>query len=145
MAVTITYYDHFLERLGDGGIDIDNDTFNLALLDNTHVFNSADTVFADVSAEEIAAGNGYAANGEALTGVTWITTGNDVKMDANDVVWTAGPAAMATSRFAVLYDITADLLMALIDMDADKTPGNGDSLTIQWDAADGVFTVNNPA
>lgn len=142
MAVTFTYYDHFLEVLGDGTLDMDDDTFKLALLDNTHVFDATDTVFSDVSGDEIAAGNGYTAGGETLTAVTYVQTSGTVKFDANDVVFTASGGPIATSRFAVLYDTTAtNALLGLIDMDADKTPGDGDTLTIQWDAGNGLFTI----
>ena len=141
MAVTFTYYDHFLEILGDGTLDMDNDTFKLALLDNTHVFVATNTVFADVSGDEIAAGFGYTAGGETLTAVTYVQTAAIVKFDANDVLWTASGGPLATSRFALLYDTTADALLGLIDMDGDKTPGDGDSLTVQWDPTNGVFTI----
>ena len=142
MAVTFTYYDHFLEILGDGTLDMDSDTFKLALLDNTHVFDATDTIFADVSGDEIAAGNGYTAGGETLTAVTYVQTAAVVKFDANDVIWTASTGPIATSRFAVLYDTTAaSALLGLIDMDGDKTPGDGDSLTVQWDPTNGIFTI----
>lgn len=143
MAVTFVYYDHFLEILGDGTLDMDNDSFKLALLDNTHVFSATDTQFSDVSADEIAAGNGYTAGGDTLTTVTYAQTAGVVKFDADDVVFTASGGPLATSRFAVLYDDTtvSDLLLGLIDMDGDKTPGDGDSLTIQWDGGNGLFTI----
>lgn len=143
MAVTFTYYDHFLEVLGDGNMDMDNDSFKLALLNNTHIFNAANTIFTDVSGDEIAAGNGYTAGGEVLTAVTYSVTGSIVKFDANDVIFTASGGPIATSRFAALYNDTSatDLLLGLIDLDADKTPGDGDTLTIQWDAGDGMFRI----
>ena len=89
MAVTLTFYDHFLESIGDGALDMDNDTFKLALLDNTHVFDATDTVFADVSADEIAAGNGYTAGGNTLTTVTYAQTAGVVKFDSDDIIFTA--------------------------------------------------------
>lgn len=142
MAVTLTFYDHFLESLGDGTLDMDTDTFKLALLDNTHIFNAANTVFADVSGDEIAAGNGYVAGGNTLTTVTYAQTAGVVKFDSDDIIFTASGGPIATSRFCALYDTTAaNSLLALIDMDADKTPGDGDTLTIQIDAGNGVFTI----
>lgn len=142
MAVTFTYYDHFLEVLGDGTLDMDTDSFKLALLDNTHIFNAVNTIFADVSADEIAAGNGYIAGGNVLTSVTYVQTAGVVKFDSDDVIFTASGGPIATSRFAVLYDTTAaNALLGLIDMDADKTPGDGDTLTIQFDAGNGLFTI----
>ena len=137
---SITDYDHLTEILSDGTIDMDNDTFNVALLTNAHVFNAADTIFADVSGDEIAAGNGYTAAGQALTTVTWAQVGGTVKFDADDTIWTASGGPIATSRYAVIYSLTADRLMFFIDMDSDKSPGDGDSLTLQWDPANGIFT-----
>ena len=145
MVATITFYDQFLQSLGDGTMDMNTDTFNLALLTNAHVFSAADTVFADVSADEIAAGNGYVAGGQALTGVTYVQTAGVVKFDANDIIWTATGGPIATSRFAVLYDTNSvgsvNALLALIDMGADQVLGIGDALTVRPDLANGLFTI----
>jgi len=146
MAVTFNYYNVFLRDLGNGTHDMDTHTFKLALLDNTYVYSAAHAVFADVSAKEIAAGNGYTAGGISLTGVTYGLTGATVKFDADDVIWTAGPAAMATSKFAVLYNFTQATplkpLLGVVDMDGNKTPVAGDSLTVQWDVANGLFQIS---
>jgi hypothetical protein len=145
MAVTSVFYNVFLRDLGNGTHDMDTHTFKAMLLQNTYVFNAAHSVLADVSAFEIAAGNGYTAGGETLLGVTYVLTGAVVKFDANDVIWTAGPAAMATSKFVVIYNdsVVAPLkpLLGVVDMDGNKTPAAGDSLTIQWDAANGIFRI----
>lgn len=143
MAVTIQFYDHFLEIMGDGTLDMDGDSFKLALMTSSHSFTSTHTQWTDVSANEIAAGNGYTATGQTLTTVTWAQTSGTVKLDADDVPWTASGGAIATTRHGILYDDTHanDLLIASMDWDADKTPNDGDILTIKWDASNGIFTI----
>ncbi|MBI1181084.1 MAG: hypothetical protein GC201_11035 [Alphaproteobacteria bacterium] len=59
MAVTISIYDSFKEYIGDGTIDLDGDSFKVMLLNNSASFAAGNSVLADVSANQIAAGSGY--------------------------------------------------------------------------------------
>jgi len=60
------------------------------------------------NANEIAAGNGYTKKGKALTIDSSAQAAGVYKLIIDpDIVWTAGPAAMAEFRYVVLYNDTA--------------------------------------
>jgi hypothetical protein len=98
--VMYQYYEAGLHR-NQGVINLATDTIRLALVASTYTPDlDVDTVWADVSANEVATGDGYTTGGTALTGQTltrasWLTT-----FDANDVTFTA---LTKTFRYGVLY------------------------------------------
>lgn len=65
--------------------------------------NSTNEVWADVSANEIAAGNGYTAGGGALTGVSLTQTSGTVKFTSSAFVWTASGGSIPAWRRGVVY------------------------------------------
>lgn len=64
---------------------------------------STDEVWADVSANEIAAANGYSAGGGTLTGISLAQTSGTVKFTSSAFVWTASGGSIAAWRRAVVY------------------------------------------
>lgn len=105
-------FNCFVEDLAEGIHDLDTHTLRL-LLTNTAP-NAADIIVDTVdspcnveatsNAAEIAAGNGYTKKGEAITITSSSQAAGTYKLIGDDVVWTAGPAAMATFRYVVLYN-----------------------------------------
>lgn len=78
--------------------------FKLALVSSAWTpNNSTNEVWADVSANEIAAGNGYTAGGGALTGVALTQTGGTVKFTSSAFVWTASGTGIPAWRRGVVY------------------------------------------
>lgn len=65
--------------------------------------NSTDEVWADVSANEITAANGYSAGGIALSSVTLALSGGSVKFTSAAAVWTASGGNIAAWRRGVVY------------------------------------------
>jgi len=146
-AGAFTFYNQFAELVADGTIDLDNDTFKLALLTSSYTPNAAsDTTFSVIDANEHAAENGYSAGGEALTSVTWGQSSGVGTFDAADVEWTASGGSI-TARYAVLHDSTVggagDLIgyFLLDSTPADVTATDGNTLTVQWHG-DGIFTLD---
>ena len=76
----------------DGTIDYDTDTIKAALVTSSYIFDAADTVWADVSANEVATGSGYTTGGVTVTGSVSSTA-----IDVTDPAWTA-----LTKTFAYL-------------------------------------------
>ncbi len=115
-----TLYNQFVEFMGDNTIDMDGDTFKAALIKNTHTPDAADTDFADISGDELAAGSGYTAGGEDLTSVTWSESGGVVTFDADDVLWAS--ITFTGIRYLAIYSDTAgnDELVCLLDFGEDK-------------------------
>jgi len=132
-------YNSFKEYLGDGTIDMDNDSFKIILLSASHTPDATNTQYTNVSGNELANGNGYTTGGNTLANVVWARTAGTVKFDADDPVWNA---ATFDARYAVIYDDTAanDLLVCLIDFGGTKSVSNG-TFTINFHA-DGIFTLS---
>jgi len=147
MAVSINRYDKFPEYFGDGTIDLDTDTFDIILMNSTHVFTATNTIKANISANEIPTGNGYTQGAETLASVTWVESSGVLTWDAADASWTASGGAIPTSgdcTDAVIYDETAtaavDALCYSIDFGQAESAGNGTDFNITFNAS-GIFTL----
>lgn len=134
-------YDSFLEFMGDNTIDMDGDTFKMALF--TSASNAATLTNTELGnlTNEVANGSGYLTGGNTLAGVTWSQTGGTVTFDCNDSVWTADGGSIV-ARYAVIYSDTSitDKLVAFSLLGpSDVTATDGNTLTIQINAS-GIFT-----
>jgi len=119
-------------------IDFANDTFKVILMKTGFVFDR-DTHhgYADISANELANGNGYTTGGYTLTGVT--VTENDTtdktEVTWNNPSWTASGGSIGPSPGACLFDDTpttpqADPVVGYIDFGEDQTEPSGGVFTI---------------
>lgn len=139
MAVTAFLYGSFFSKLANKLIDLDSDTFKVALATSSYTPDQ-DThdEFADITNE--VSGTGYTAGGETLTTPAFTYTGatNVFKWDADDVSWAA---STITARYAIIYDDTpaGDPLVGYVDFGEDVTSTNG-TFSITW-AAGGIFTI----
>ena len=123
-------YRTFKEYVADNTIDLDTHTFKVALMDNTHTFTSTNSLWANVSGNEIS-GTGYTAGGKTLASVTWASTGGDtIQWDAADSSWTS---ATFTAYHAVIYGSTSNALVCSFNFGGAQTVSNG-TFTIQWNA-----------
>lgn len=80
--------------------------FKLALVTSAWTPDNSDTgneLWGDVSANEIAAGNGYSAGGIALTGVALSQAGGAVKFTSSAAQWTATGGNIPAWRRGVIY------------------------------------------
>ncbi|MEL7638213.1 MAG: hypothetical protein AAGU21_01095 [Solidesulfovibrio sp.] len=133
-------YDSFLTNIANGVFDMDGDTFKVALLGSGYTPNAGHSVFANVSASEVA-GTGYTAGGKELLNRTWSFRDGKGRLEADDPVWTG---ATFIARYAVLYaaKIVAGIvnpLVGLIDFGVDKTVSEGD-FTVLLNSA-GIVTL----
>ena len=119
-------YNKAREYIGDGTIDLDDDTLKCMLLADTYTPLATHSVKADIVAHELAAANGYNTGGATLANVTWADTAGITKLDADDPVWTT---ASFIARYAAVYSDTpvspADPLIVLLDFLANKTGQGG--------------------
>ena len=144
-AATITFYNNFREDIADGSIDLDNDTFKVALLASGYTPNVETHVAYSDLTNELATANGYTQDDKALEGVEWTRSTTSVKFDADDVVWTASGGSIV-ARYAVIYSDTGEELVAYVLLDsapADVTATDGNTLTVAWHA-NGIFTLTTP-
>ncbi len=129
-------YPHFKQRLADGAIDLDNDTFRYCLLKDTYVYNKLDRLWSNIAASEITA-TAYVASGTVLT-CTWLRSGGTVTFNATDPSWAA---MTGTARSGVIYDVTAasQPLVCYQDFGANKSVSAG-TFTVIFNVA-GIFTL----
>lgn len=136
-------YNSFKRDIMNGSIDLDTDTIKLALVTSTYTPDQdAHDNFDDIT-NEVAAGGGYTAGGEALANkaVTVDNTDNEGVFDADDVTWAA---STITARGGVLYKSTGvastSKLICYLDFGSDKSSSSG-NFTVSW-AAEGILNLN---
>jgi len=86
--------------------DLPGATVKIALVTSTYTpdaSNTGDSLWADVSAQEIAGGNGYTMGGQALVFDAVAAVTNGFNYDSADPAWTASGGAIPAWRYAVMY------------------------------------------
>jgi hypothetical protein len=105
--------------------------------------SAANAVKADIT--EIAAGNGYSAGGTQATLASDGQSGGVYKLVLNPVTWTASGGAIATFRYAVLYNDTPTSplkpLIGWYDYGAAVNVTSGNSFTVDFDLTAGALTL----
>lgn len=147
MAVTLSLFNKTLEYMGDGTIDIDNDTLKVALL-NDYTFDGDHINFSsEVSLDEISAGSGYDAGGASLVNVGWAYDAGDgyTKLTADDVNFTATADSIGPVDGAVVYSETADKVLYYIDFGQSYTMDLADELLLDLDALNGMIRLGAAA
>lgn len=149
MAVTVTVYNNYKQKLlsGANAVDWDADTIKVALLTSSYTPDYDAHNFYDDLTNELATSGNYTAGGATLAGVTTgIDTGSDFGYaDATDLTWTALTPS-APFRYAARYKDTGtpgtSPLIDLIDFGGNIDPGGLD-FTLQWAApgSGGVLKV----
>ncbi len=138
MAITQAHSYQFLLELVRGEHDLEDDTLKIALMDTTFAFDpETDATWSDVSSSEITAGNGYTSGGEELTTVSASISVTDdrVRIDADNVTWTASGGAIASTGSAIIYNTTHanDTIVKCIDFDADYATADTRLFQISFD------------
>lgn len=140
-------YNKFPEYLGDGTIDMDDDTFKVQLHTSTHTPALSDALLSDLD-NEVANGNGYTTGGYTIVSPTWVESSGTVTFDSADPAWTASGGSI-TARYAMIYDDTPGspaenplVAYSLLDNSpADVSVTDGNTLTIQINAS-GILTLS---
>lgn len=137
MATTAKQFAKFQKSLMNKEIDLDSDIIKVALFTAAHAPDQAVDQYYDAAngMTEVAAGNGYAAGGVALSGLSIATAALITTFDAADPSWAVTGAGF-TYRYAVIYDATPSSnkpLICYIDFGADVVAAAG-THTITLDA-----------
>ena len=139
-------HDAFKERMADGTLDLDNDTFKVGLfLSTSNAATTSVNNFASLTNEHGTTNTGYTAGGNTLSGVTWAQTSGTATFDSDNTSWTAGTAGLSP-RFAVLYDDTDASKTVVAHSLLDNTPADvsvasGNVLNVNMNAS-GIFTLS---
>jgi hypothetical protein len=130
----------FTKDLVEGKHNFASNTFKI-MLTNTAP-SATNAVKADIT--EISAGSGYTAGGTTTT-ITSSTTSGVAKVTGTDVVFTAAGGSIGPLRYAVLYNDTqtspAKPLVAWWDYGSSITLNDTETLTVDFDNTNGIFTV----
>lgn len=146
MAASISKYQTLSQYIANGTIDLDTDTFKVALFASTsNAATLTNSVFASLT-NELATANGYTAGGITLSGVTYNTSAGTATFTASNPVWTASGGSIV-ARFAVIYKsgtanaiVNPVMFVILLDTTpADVTTTTGNTLTLNFGS--GIFTV----
>ena len=127
--------NHLKYLLATGAIDFANDAFQIILMDSGFTFDvDNDALYADVSAQELANGNGYTTGGEtlALDAVTEDDANNRCSVTWDPVSWTAGGGPIGPSPGAIIYDdtVAGDPIVGFIDFNTEYTQADGGTATL---------------
>lgn len=133
---TFNKFNSFVEAVAEKVHNLGSDTLTVALTAAANAPASTNTQLSNLT--QIAYTN---LSSRALAGVTSSQTSGTYTLDANDLVLTAS-GAVATFRYVVIYNDTAtnDELVCWFDHGSDVTLANGETYTIQFDAA-GILTI----
>lgn len=141
MAVTVTYSDQYLKGNAQGAYDLDSDTLKVCLMDASFSFNATShSTYADISANELASGNGYTTGGNTITSVSASTvstasTPHTLKVTAANSVWTASGGAIPSTTAAVIYDTTvSNQIIQCIDFGATYATPDGKAFQLNFSA-----------
>jgi len=142
MAVTVSFFNKFIEHVGKANINLLSDTFKIKLVNN-YTFDATDENLADIGSVEISNGNGYTTGGASLSNITWAFNTSYTKWDADDVTWTASGGTIGVADGAILYDDTAsgDKLVCYIDFGQDESAGDGTDFKITFNS-NGIFRIS---
>lgn len=138
MAITVKWYGQGLLRILQQQTNTDLEVADLFLALVTDAYTpdlDAHDFWNDVSASELANGNGYTTNGFDVTGATlsYDATSDQVRLDIGDPSWTF--TAAKTWRYGVLYERSSGAdssrqLFALLSWDSNQTVSTAYTLTI---------------
>ena len=145
---TVTLFNDFLKDLGAGVHDMVNDTFKVAMIDNTTAPTAEDTdpEWADYSGNEVSGGTSYVSGGEAITTQTWTQTGGTTSLAGDDVGWTIDASGPTDCYWAIVYNDSATNKEGVGYVDLDGAVSlQADDIDIEWTGGKVLNLVANAA
>lgn len=136
-----TKFNAFTEWLAEKNIDLQNDSLKVFLTNTAPI--ATNSIYSDISANDLSTANGYTAGGGAATVSSSAQSSGTYKLVLADVVFSA-TGAVGPFRYAVLYDSTPASNKTLIgwwDYGSSITLANGESFTVDYDPSTGVLTI----
>ena len=140
--VSFNKFNAFAAYMPNGSVNIGSDTVKVMLTNTIPV--STNSVYGDISANELGNGNGYTTGGATATLTSSTQSSGTYKYIASmaSPTWTA-TGAMGPFRYAVMYDSSAatKALIGWWDYGSPLTLANTNTFTINLDAVNGVFQL----
>jgi hypothetical protein len=136
---TFNKFQPFVENIAEKVFNLGSDSLKVMLTNTVPVnTNGQKSQLTDISA-----GNGYTAGGTAATISSSAQASGTYKLVLADVTFTASGGSIGPFRYAVLYDDTATNkeLIGWWDYGSAVTLATGESITVDFDATNGVLTL----
>lgn len=136
---TFNKFNSFVEALAEKVHNLGSDTLKWALTNSAPV--ATNTVLANIT--QITGANGYTTGGAAAPITSSAQTSGTYKLVLGDTTFTATGGAIASFRYAVLYNDTAtnDELIGWYDYGSSISPASGESFTVDCDPTTGLLTL----
>ncbi len=133
---TFTKFNSFVEAVAEKVHNLGSDTLKVALTNsapsagNTQLSNITEISYTNLSSR-------------TLTASASSQTSGTYKLVINDLVLTASGGSVGPFRYVVIYNDTAtnDELIAYYDYGSSITLADGDTLTIDFDATNGLLQI----
>ncbi len=136
MAIISTLSNHYKKQLADGEIDFSSNVYKIILMNTSFAFDKdAHATLADVTASQLATGNGYTQDNKTLANVavTEDDTNDKAVITWDNITWTASGGSIGGTGAACIYDDTTsdDTIIGCVDFDTDFTIADGVSFQLQ--------------
>lgn len=102
---TFNKFNLFVDNLAKGVLDLNSDTIKVMLTNTAPVATNA--LYADISGNELANGNGYTTGGATVTGTGVSNATGTESMAAAPTTFTSATGTMGPFRYVVYYDSSA--------------------------------------
>lgn len=138
---TFNKFNAFAAAMPNGGVNLSSDALKLMLSNTVPV--ATNSIYSDISANELANGNGYTTGGAAVTVSSSTQTSGTYKLVCTAVTFTA-TGSMGPFEYTVLYDSTPASNKYLIgwwSYGSALTLNSGDTFTWTPDPTNGVFQL----
>jgi len=131
-------FNSFVEAVAEKVHNLGSDTLTVALTAAANAPTATDTQLSDLT--EISYTN---CSSRAITTSTSSQTSGTYKLVLTDLVLTASGGNVGPFRYVVIYNDTAtnDELIGYYDYGSEITLADGETLTIDFDASNGVLTI----
>lgn len=138
---TFNRFNVFTTDLTNGKHDFSSATYKVMLTNTAPI--ATNSVYGDISANELANGAGYTTGGTTTT-ISKSNSSGVEKLVASDVVFTAS-GSMGPFRYAVVYNTTQTTpnkpMVGWYDYGSSVTLASGETFTIDFDGSAGFVTV----
>ena len=140
-AGTFTFYTNFMEKIGNGAINLETDTLCLALVASAYTPDGLHSAYAS-QVEANVVSSSTSAKLHVLSNVNWTISGSaTVKLDCDDFVTTAAQAMKA--KYAVIFTQSALELVTYVDLETGAATGvEATQITVQMPAG-GIGSMQN--
>jgi hypothetical protein len=127
---TFQKFNLFVDDLVKKVLNLGTDTIKVMLTNTAPI--ATNHLYSDISANELANGNGYTTGGSTVTGVALTNTAGEEIMSANATTWTSNTGNMGPFQYAVYYDAATGTLIGWYDNGSAITLNgvNGDTFTV---------------